>query len=60
MRANCMPPWHGTPVWVHGDLQSGNLLITLPCYQHHNATLAVIARQALGAVLGERALHTSR
>ncbi|HEY5058791.1 MAG TPA: aminoglycoside phosphotransferase family protein [Gaiellaceae bacterium] len=20
------PPWQGTPVWVHGDLQSGNLL----------------------------------
>jgi aminoglycoside phosphotransferase (APT) family kinase protein len=20
------PPWHGAPVWLHGDLQSGNLL----------------------------------
>jgi aminoglycoside phosphotransferase (APT) family kinase protein len=20
------PPWHGPPVWLHGDLQSGNLL----------------------------------
>jgi aminoglycoside phosphotransferase (APT) family kinase protein len=21
------PVWHGPPVWIHGDLQSGNLLV---------------------------------
>ena len=112
------PTWRAAPVWVHGDLQSGNLLaqggrlcavidfgclgvgdpavdlivawnlltpearellrtrlgvddatwargrgwalsvslVALPYYQHSNAALARIARQALAALLGERAL----
>ncbi|MEO8178255.1 MAG: aminoglycoside phosphotransferase family protein [Deltaproteobacteria bacterium] len=110
--------WRAAPVWVHGDLQSGNLLaqggrlcavidfgclgvgdpavdlivawnlltpearellrtrlgvddatwargrgwalsvslVALPYYQHSNPALARIARQALAALLGERAL----